>query len=507
MKTMKKVLALVLAMAMVLAMSVTAFASGGLPTSDDRGSVTINGISKGDSVSIYKIVKANYNNEGFTGYEAVVADSIANLTAPTTAEIAALATNNALQPSGSSTSTGESITFDGLQIGMYLVKITAVDPLTVYNPMVVSVHYSPADNDQILSGVVSADDDWVINGSTAYAKSSTDNIPDKNIVDGNGEIIVNGESAGKGDAVAKDDTVNYKISGTVPSYSKEYFTNPVYELRDTLSSGLDFSADTQTKVQQQIDAKYAGVEGNATVKVEGRTLTIVFSKELIWNIANNEDLRDYEFTYSAVLNGTSVNFNPSTNGIVVNYSRTPSEVDDADPVTTYSYTFAFNGEVKKVDDEGNALQGAKFGLFEEAGCTTKLVEVLSGPTGEFAFTGLDDGTYYLKETVAPDEYQLNNTVYEIIITPTYNADGTLKEYTFSVRDINEEAAVVTKYEKNTAGEVVVVGDKIVTEIQNTKLSSLPSTGGIGTTIFTIGGCVIMIVAAGMYFASRRKEEN
>lgn len=506
MKTMKKVLALVLAMAMVLAMSVTAFASGGLPTSDDRGSVTIKGISSGDTVSIYKIVKANYNNEGFTGYEAVVANSIADLTAPTTAEIAALATNNALSQTKSSPSTGESITFDGLEIGMYLVKITAADPLTVYNPMVVSVHYSTTDNDQILNGEVSADDDWVINGSTAYAKSSTDNIPDKNIVDGNGEIIVNGESAGKGDAVAKDDTVNYKISGTVPSYSKEYFTAPVYRLTDTLSEGLDFSEGTQANVQKQLDDKYGA--GKATATVTGRTLTINFTEALIWNIANNEALRDYEFTYSAVLNGTSVNFNPSTNGIVVNYSRTPSEVDDADPVTTYSYTFAFNGEVKKVDDEGVALQGAKFGLFEDEGCTTKLVEVLSGETGEFAFTGLDDGTYYLKETVAPNGYQLNNTVYEIIITPVYNQDGTLREYTFSVRDYtNGGAAVVTKYAKDTEGKVVVVGDKIVTNIQNTELSSLPSTGGIGTTIFTIGGCVIMIVAAGMYFASRRKEEN
>ena len=46
-----------------------------------------------------------------------------------------------------------------------------------------------------------------------------------------------------------------------------------------------------------------------------------------------------------------------------------------------------------------------------------------------------------------------------------------------------------------------------TTLANTKLSSLPSTGGIGTTIFTIGGCVIMIAAAGLFFASRRKESK
>ena len=47
-------------------------------------------------------------------------------------------------------------------------------------------------------------------------------------------------------------------------------------------------------------------------------------------------------------------------------------------------------------------------------------------------------------------------------------------------------------------------NKTNNNITNTKLAELPGTGGIGTTIFTIGGCVIMIAAAGLYFASRRK---
>lgn len=47
----------------------------------------------------------------------------------------------------------------------------------------------------------------------------------------------------------------------------------------------------------------------------------------------------------------------------------------------------------------------------------------------------------------------------------------------------------------------------VADIPNTKLAALPSTGGIGTTIFTIGGCVIMIAAAALFFATRRKNEK
>ena len=46
-----------------------------------------------------------------------------------------------------------------------------------------------------------------------------------------------------------------------------------------------------------------------------------------------------------------------------------------------------------------------------------------------------------------------------------------------------------------------------TDMNDTKLASLPSTGGIGTTIFTVGGCAIMIAAAGLYFSLRRRTEK
>ncbi len=55
--------------------------------------------------------------------------------------------------------------------------------------------------------------------------------------------------------------------------------------------------------------------------------------------------------------------------------------------------------------------------------------------------------------------------------------------------------------------ITIDGNKAKVEVQNTKISALPSTGGIGTTIFTIAGCVIMIAAAGLFFASRKKSDN
>ena len=84
-------------------------------------------------------------------------------------------------------------------------------------------------------------------------------------------------------------------------------------------------------------------------------------------------------------------------------------------------------------------------------------------------TGLDEGKYWFEEILAPAGYSING-------------DG-----------------VTVEVVENTERNVSFTGS-----LTDTKLSSLPSTGGIGTTIFTIAGCLIMIAAAGLFFASRKK---
>ena len=116
-------------------------------------------------------------------------------------------------------------------------------------------------------------------------------------------------------------------------------------------------------------------------------------------------------------------------------------------------------------------------------------------------TGLAAGTYYLKETAAPEEYSLNTHVFEIEIVAVPDAGtGLLSAWSIKI----DGTPTATFSVNNTADTVQRTDTKPGIDIQNTKLSSLPSTGGIGTTIFTIGGCAIMILAAGLYFASRRK---
>ena len=108
-----------------------------------------------------------------------------------------------------------------------------------------------------------------------------------------------------------------------------------------------------------------------------------------------------------------------------------------------------------------------------------ITNIVTNENGQAIVRGLDDSDeYFFEEVVAPEGYSINET----------------------------DSKVVWDTEGSGTAAATRAGTATMTD---TKLSSLPlpSTGGIGTTIFTIGGCVIMIAAAGLYFASRRKQEN
>lgn len=148
--------------------------------------------------------------------------------------------------------------------------------------------------------------------------------------------------------------------------------------------------------------------------------------------------------------------------------------------------------------------GATFTLTNNT--TNKVYTATTGLDGGLTFEGLDAGTYTLVETVAPDGFTLDTTKHTVVITPTYGETSnklekleiTIDGTATSTYEVSYEATGTVTVNKNTT---------TVTNIKNTKISSLPSTGGIGTTIFTIVGCGIMIAAAGLFFASRRKENR
>lgn len=477
MNKIKKILAVVLTMAMMMAISLVSFAAEPAATA----TATVKGVSEdGAVVTAYQLVTYNANgnyevveaakNKGYT-----VGSADASVVASLAADTTGLAsTVLAKQGNGDYTAT--------LAPGTYLVLVTGAGS-TIYNPMLVSIEVEYPGGAQ--EGEVDADTNYVVNDTVAYAKSTTSVPVDKQIIDEEGNVI--GEN-GKYEDVYAGTTVYFTLTGTIPSYSASY-ENITYKLTDTASAGLTLGEDVKSIIENQLDSDAA------EVTVSGNTITIAFNRDYILENGNKE----IKITYPATVNGTASNFNPATNTLNVEYSNSPSSTATGTPVETKHYTFNLDGALIKVDSENQEtkLDGAVFTLTSTTD-STKVFTSTSDENGNIAFAGLDAGTYTLEETKAPSGYSLSGKTYTVTIDPTYEGD-TLTSYSVKIMDGDEAIGNLTYTEDGHTGNAA--------NIVNTTLAELPSTGGIGTTIFTIAGCAIMIAAAGIFFVSRRKTEK
>ena len=267
-------------------------------------------------------------------------------------------------------------------------------------------------------------------------------------------------------------------------------------------------------------------------------------------------------TYSGVINDNAVVGDDGNNNKVIYYYGDPNTgttwkpVDDEpdgatgvnkkeDEETVYTYQLAFLKTGEDTDNDGNPnpLAGAKFGIYKDADCTQLIDVVTTNGNGYAVSANVESGTYYVKELVAPTGYSLNDKVYSIKAdwaTATTTSTAAETERTYTTKNPSGDALQVGWIKDNTFYSFDEVGSNtdgyqaayLATEkttsstetsfvengdvggtalledaIPNTKLSTLPGTGGIGTTIFTIGGCAIMIAAAALFFAGRRREKS
>ena len=287
-------------------------------------------------------------------------------------------------------------------------------------------------------------------------------------------------------------TVNYTITGKVPDYTG--FTTYTYLVTDTMTDGLTFQKDVTvtvggTDVTSACTCTY-DAEGNANKF----TVSIPVMEYRIG--------ADITVTYSALVNDKAV-AKISKNSATLTYSNNPSEdtVFTTIPVeeTVYSSKIAIE-KVEKLADGSTAtpkkLEGAKFVLYKKAptetdpnaiqyykkwadtdttkavtwvDSITKATEVTTDDNGKASFDGLANGTYYLVETKAPAGYnQLTEAV------PVTVNGGT-----------TETALTVTEKVENQAGTL------------------LPSTGGMGTTVFYVLGAVL-VVGAGVLLVTKKR---
>lgn len=517
-----------------------------IPNATDCASVAVFNVEKGATVKAYQIVRATYGTHGVTGYEAVVAGSIADLSSPTSAEIEALSKNLAsLTNVVDLTENGDHYTAN-VAAGSWLVIVTGKSD-TIYNPMIVAVDYTDANNYSSLgqdtgNGAVDSETHYHIGESFAWAKQFTPTI-DKRITNAGSVGNENGDVLG----TQVGDTVQFEIETQIPSFSEQY-AHPKFWIRDTLSEGLTAPTGSNNDIVVKVNGTALSANEYSLV-FDGQTFTVKFGEAYLKSMASvNGDTevaqRTVVVSYSAKINDKAlVNLKDNPNTAQLKYTHTPADAStdnpDVDPPEgpsdkTHQYTFAIVQEIAKVnaadgtaaDADGNyvaevqsPLSGAEFTLTQTADEDGNAVTAgTDGSThvyttvedGLIKFSHLDGGVYTLKETKAPAGYTLNNTEYTITITPVFGEDGVLNEYSVAVSDGVTTNTSVYKAKFDENGNLIEnefdTGSVLApTAIKDTKLQNLPSTGGQGTIIWTIAG--IAIVGGGAIALTLKKKEE
>lgn len=321
------------------------------------------------------------------------------------------------------------------------------------------------------------------------------------------------------------DAVPFKLYGTMPSTIGDY-EHYRYIFHDTL--GTQFTAPAVGDVTVKVDGKNAA---GATVAIENNEITVTFADIKDGNTITASSVVTVE--YNAVLNKTAqIGLSGQENAVKLEYSNDSYWDGSGTPTTSKTpedkvIVFTYELDVTKQDGVTNKkLKDAEFNLknaankyakvdengyvtgwvdSEEAGSTLK-----SDENGLFKVIGLDDGTYTLTETKAPTGYNLLNAPVTLKLDATtangqnwdvFDATKALTDLTLTV-DTGAAQPAKTPGEGDSFGKYGVVE----TTVLNTSGSSLPSTGGIGTTIFYVAGGVL-VVGAGVLLITKKRAKD
>lgn len=469
MKASKRILSLLLVLMMVLSLSVTAFAA-------ETGTITVDNPVTGETYTAYKIFDVSYNNDGAYSYT-IQGDSewfdtvnaytngltltqvtgtntyIVKTTDAFSAPAFAVALKAAVAGKTGTTLAVQDgkATVTGLELGYYFVASTngALCNLTTTNPSV-TIH----DKNDI----------------------PFDKVDDKESVD-------------------VGETVTYTITGKVPDTTG--FTSYTYKFTDTMSEGLTFQKDIvvkigDTDVTNACTITYTPSEDAAT----GFELTIP--------VMNYQDKvgAAITVTYTAVVNEHAV-ATVENNKATLTYSNDPTDSSSTtttpeDKETVYSAKIVIDkyaANTENPEDHSTKLKDAQFVLYKEVeggkqyykwNDTDKKVTWVADKkdatvkttdeNGAASFDGVKDGTYYLEEIAAPAGYNLLKDPVEVVV----NGTTATAENTETLAPI---AAIA-----NSTGAV------------------LPSTGGIGTTIFyVLGG--LLVAGAAILLVTKKRMSN
>lgn len=505
MRKLRKVMALILTLAMVMGLSLTAFAA-------PKNSATIT-VENADNatLSMVQVIKADPKTEtgwAFVGNAAAAyktafgvendQDAIWMLIGAKNSEIelpreltpaSAAQINQALNLVSDEfkTFTNGSAVYEA---GVYVIN--AVEKDYTYNKMAAYVGF----------GEIKDDEGTVINGypslidAVLEAKKSPISI-EKDVDDTDGYYAIG-------------QILTYTLETYVP-YAKPDETNFKFSVTDDLYNAQYYLTGDKSVAKIELEGETEPIGGAAEFKLRTPGVEDFFTQGFTIDLSqlidtsNSNAGKKVTITYTVKVTGEYGTSDIWNNAIAhVGDKETDSEKVQLHTgniiLTKYNEerTEKLAGagfEVRKKLDNGKYSEPLKFkeiinGVYQyapdELEAVTEIYTAdanrdngdLSIEKGELIITGIDAGEYQFIEKTAPTGYSINSTP----VTATL-----------------DESSCDNQHEREATKTYVEF-----VSITDTKLAELPGTGGIGTTIFTIGGCVIMIAAAGLYFASRRK---
>ena len=324
------------------------------------------------------------------------------------------------------------------------------------------------------------------------------------------------------------DAVEFLLIGSVPDMSR--YDTYKYIFHDTLSDGLTLN-ENSVKVYVASDTAGTGkTEINSwTKQVNGQSFTVSFTD--LKTVSGVSEGMYIIVEYNATLNQSAeIGLDGNTNTVKLEYSNKPDQSGSGDTDNTGNtpedkvIVFTYELDTTKVDGKDNTkkLAGAKFVLLNSD--ATKVAKITGGkfdgwqdlPTagtdgkitwagetvltsddnGLFKVAGLDEGTYKLREIVAPAGYNMLEKDITVVITATTSTtwDGVTPSTALTKLEVTADGTAGTG---DTSTGIAAI------TIANNAGSTLPETGGIGTTIFYVVGSIMVLAAVVLLVTKKR----
>lgn len=350
--------------------------------------------------------------------------------------------------------------------------------------------------------------------------------------------------------VSIGDEVTYTVKASVPVYPEDA-TATAFNVGDTMSKGLTwdgkvtvyYSVNGVDYTGKTVDASCYTLVPNAEigVNIQGEKIFATFEVQFNYekltttypeakyvHVQYKATVNEFAFEEGALGNDAylGVNTNPYDDG---SYETTPTEE------TVYTYGFT----VTKVDENDEPLPGVEFKLYSDEKCTNEIqfvdkdngvytkatadqieagtditTTLVTNGDGQIQVQGLACGDYYLKETKAPNGYVLPSDVIKITLVDNKDAqggegpDGNLDDCTAEGSTVvKDESGVSTFAMGGGEDDPVVLNNIFEFKVENKKPGfNLPTTGGMGTVLFTAGGLVIMAFGAALVLVTLKKKK-